>query len=250
MMIDFPKADPVERGCGEREQGGVYAETGLSRYGPPLEYFLIDPPQPLPVGLDLINKPQLWEDPETGITHLLIWVGSEHYEWCSDYIEETRRFGASRRINPNLDISRLTLESRMILAHPRAINTLWEEQIPPQECQKHIPLHDIPSLHLLGTHPSQQQGPCLFKVWEVIPQDAVTEVLELEGERPFCLRKVGSTIYQYLPTGESAAGLQPGLFAALPITGFALVQYDDGTVNESAKSKLLQAGLNFYETDK
>ncbi len=26
MMIDFPKADPVERGCGQREQGGVYAE--------------------------------------------------------------------------------------------------------------------------------------------------------------------------------------------------------------------------------
>ena len=80
MMIDFPKADPVERGCGEREQGGVYAETGLSRYGTPLEYFLIDPPQPLPVGLDLINKPQLWEDPATGITHLLIWIGGEHYE--------------------------------------------------------------------------------------------------------------------------------------------------------------------------
>jgi hypothetical protein len=74
--------------------------------------------------------------------------------------------------------------------------------------------------------------------------------LELEGERPFCLRKVGSTIYQYRPTGESAEGLQPGLFAALPITGFALVQYDDGTVNESAKAKLQQAGLNFYETDR
>ena len=43
MFTDFPKADPVERGCGEREQGGVYAETGLSPYGTPLEYFLIDP---------------------------------------------------------------------------------------------------------------------------------------------------------------------------------------------------------------
>ena len=108
MMIDFPKAEPVERGCGEREQGGVYAECGLSPYGSPLEHFLIDPPQPLPEGLDIINKPQLWEDPATGITHLLIWIGSEHYEWCSDYIEETSRFGASRRINPNLDLSRLT----------------------------------------------------------------------------------------------------------------------------------------------
>src|SRR3974390_3419799 len=81
MMIDFPKADPVERGCGQREQGGVYAECGLSPYGSPLEDFLIDPPQPLPEGLDLINKPQLWEDPATGITHLLIWIGAEHYQW-------------------------------------------------------------------------------------------------------------------------------------------------------------------------
>ncbi len=63
MTIDFPKADPVERGCGEREQGGVYAECGLSPYGTPLEYFLIDPPRPLPEGLDIVNKPQLWEDP-------------------------------------------------------------------------------------------------------------------------------------------------------------------------------------------
>jgi hypothetical protein len=69
-------------------------------------------------------------------------------------------------------------------------------------------------------------------------------------ENAFCLRKVGSTIYQYRPTGESAEGLQPGLFAALPITGFALIQYDDGSVNESAKAKLQQADLNYYETDK
>ena len=244
MFIDFPKADPVERGCGEREQGGVYAETGLSRYGTPLEYFLIDPPMPLPEGLDIINKPQLWEDPATGITHLLIWVGAEHYQWCTDYIEETKRFGASRRINPNLELSRLTRESRMILAHPRAINTLWEEQTPPQECQKHLPRHDIVSLAELTADPAQKAGPCLFKLWDLVPQEAASEVLELEGESPICLRKVGSTIYQYRPTGESAEGLQPGLFAALPITGFALIQYDDGTVNESAKAKLQQAGLN------
>ena len=214
MAIDFPKADPVERGCGEREQGGIYAECGLSPYGTPLNYFLIDPPRPLPEGLDIINKPQLWEDPATGITHLLIWVGAEHYEWCPDYVEETRRFGASRRINPNLELARLTRESRMILVHPRAINTLWEEQNPPQECQKHLPRHDAISLAELAADPAQKAGPCLFKLWDVIPQEVATEVLELEGESPICLRKVGSTVYQYRSTGETAEGLQPGLIAA------------------------------------
>jgi hypothetical protein len=250
MMIDFPKADPVERGCGHREQGGIYAECGLSPYGSPLEDFLIDPPQPLPEGLDLVNKPQLWEDPATGITHLLIWIGAEHYAYTPDYVEETKRYGASRRINPNLDLSRLTRQSRMILAHPGVINTLWQEQTPPQECLKHIPRHDIASLTVTNNDLQHKASPCFFKLWDLIPQEAATEVLALEGESSICLRTVGSTIYQYRPTGESAEGLQPGLFAALPISGFALIQYDDGSVNEIAKSKLQQSGLNFYETDR
>ena len=74
---------------------------------------------------------------------------------------------------------------------------------------------------------------------------------------PLCLREIGSTIYQYRPTGESADGLVPGLFAALPITGFALIRYHDGSVNDRAKEKIL-AGLEahesralpFYETDR
>ncbi len=74
---------------------------------------------------------------------------------------------------------------------------------------------------------------------------------------PLCLREIGSTIYQYRPTGEPADGLVPGLFAALPLTGFALIRYHDGSVNERAREKIL-AGLEaresralpFYETDR
>src|SRR5258707_634554 len=89
--LDFPKADPVPRGCGEREPGGVYAESGLSPRGRPLEEFLFDPPLPIPEGLDLINKPQLWQralasgetaldDDGLPILDLLIWVGAERSE--------------------------------------------------------------------------------------------------------------------------------------------------------------------------
>jgi hypothetical protein len=94
---DFPKADPVPRGCGEREPGGVYAESGLSPRGRPLVEFLFDPPLPIPEGLDLINKPQLWmrtlasgepalDEEGQPIFDLLIWVGAEHYPYCSDYL--------------------------------------------------------------------------------------------------------------------------------------------------------------------
>ena len=91
---DFPKADPVSRGCGDREPGGVYAESGLSSKGRPLEEFLVDPPLPIPPGLDLVNKPQTWQrmlpsgEPALDgdglpLYDLLIWVGAEFYTYCS-----------------------------------------------------------------------------------------------------------------------------------------------------------------------
>ncbi len=298
--LDFPKADPVPRGCGEREPGGVYAESGLSPRGRPLEEFLFDPPLPIPVGLDLINKPQLWQrtlatgEPaldEEGlpIYDLLIWVGAEHYKYCPDYLEEVRHWGASRRLNPNLDLLLLSRSSRMILAHPHVFNLYWQEQRPPLDCKKAVPGHDAAlaardeevegatseaeaelSLSafahragdnagaLLPALPPLRTGPCLFKLWELIPREAAQAVIEVSAEEagehdpgieplPLCLRAIGSTIYQYRPTGESADGLLPGLFAALPITGFALIRYHDGSVNDQAREKIL-AGLEAHES--
>jgi len=309
---DFPKADPVPRGCGDREPGGIYAECGLSSRGRPLEEFLIDPPLPIPPGLDLVNKPQTWQrllptgeaalDGEgLPIFDLLIWVGQEHYAYCPDFLEEVKRYGASRRLNPNLDLSLLSQSSRMILAHPLVLNTAWQTQRPPESCKKEVPGHDgaitasedeaegamsktgeeitiKPLLHLIGNGTASlipvvqpelpQTGPCLFKLWDLIPREAAQtaiDILDSEvGELPpgaellpLCLREIGSTIYQYRPTGESADGLVPGMFAVLPITGFALIRFQDGSVNEQAKEKIV-AGLQVhgshaipvYETDR
>jgi hypothetical protein len=277
-----------------------------------LEEFLFDPPLPIPDGLDLVNKPQLWQrrlasgepaldEEEQPIFDLLIWVGEEYYKYCPDYLEETRRYGASRRLNPNLDLSLLSRSSRMILAHPHVLNTRWQEQRPPQSCKKRVPGHDVPAASHYGKENARdessegrisppalngaatgrelislalspetpQMGPCLFKVWELIPREAAQTVIEAATDEearaqqsgaeslPLCLREIGSTIYQYRPTGESADGLVPGLFAALPITGFALVRFQDGSVNEQAKAKILagleareEHALPFYETDR
>lgn len=137
------RAIPVPRGCGERTPGGLYAESGLGPNGRPLEDYLIDPPLPLPEGLDLVNKPQIVDDPETGIPHLWLWIGAEWYPYCSDYVEEARHFGASRKLNSNLDLQRLVPGSRMILAHPYARNLAWHEQLPPHDCFKQIPGHAL-----------------------------------------------------------------------------------------------------------
>ncbi len=279
--IDFPRAIADERGCGDREPGGVYAESGLSPYGRPIESFLFDPPLPVPDGLDLVNKPTLWQrvdplsgepmlDPETGnpIYDLLIHIGAEHYPEAVDYIEETRRLGASRRLNPNLDLSRLSRLSRMLLAHPRAIIASWRELTPPERCKKKFAYHDQAFYtafyrDLLGqgesldaTHDEERIGPCTFKLYEVLAREEAIEVFEQEGEYPLCLRQIGSTIYEHRCSGEEVTAWEEGFILGLPITGIALIQYADGSVNEKAKEKLLAGmeqngamSLLFYETE-
>lgn len=284
MFEEFCKAIPEPRGCGIREEGGVYAECGVGPGGTPIEQLLFDPPLPLPEGIDIINKPHLWPrtDPATGepvldlfteepIYDLLIWVGAEHYPHVPDYVEETRRLGASRRLNPQMDFSKITWRSRMLLAHPRAIIASWRELFPPEHCDKQLPNHDKAFYDALSAPecwPQGQEaerdacyeqgrvGPCIFKLWEVLPEDDASETFPREGERPVCLRRIGSTTYTYRPTGEEVTAWGAGFFLGLPITSIALIQYEDGSVNERAKATLLAGvernkhrAIPFYETD-
>ena len=75
----------VRRGCGTRKKGGIYFETGLGSYGKPLEHFIIDPPILVndwslsPLGVQLVER--------DGVTHIVDWVGSEHYPNVADYLE-------------------------------------------------------------------------------------------------------------------------------------------------------------------
>src|SRR2546422_568845 len=78
-------------------------------------------------------------DDYAGTVHNLTVTDDESY--CVGYhiVHNCRRYGASRRLNPNLDLSLLSRSSRMILAHPRVLNTRWQEQRPPQSCKKRVP---------------------------------------------------------------------------------------------------------------
>jgi hypothetical protein len=98
---------------------------------------------------------------------------------------------------------------------------------------------------LTGQRSKRHLAGILPYTWDLIPIDAAQTVIDRQGDGPLCLRAVGSTTYSYCPTGEAEDGLTPGLFAALPITGFALIQFEDGSVNEKAKQKIL-AGLETH----
>jgi hypothetical protein len=114
------KAIPVARGCGQRKKGGIYAECGLNPYGTPVEHFVFDPPVPADLqalGLTHVGVRLLERE---GTTHLADYVGEEHYPNVCDFIEETRRFGLSRRLPKTLDFPQLTPQSRILLLHRKA----------------------------------------------------------------------------------------------------------------------------------
>lgn len=112
-------AVPVKRGCGERVEGGCYAECGLSPFGRPLEEFLIDPPIRADVKALGITQRGVHLIEQNGVFHIADWVGAEHYPNVADFIEEGRRFGFSRRCE-GIDYAKLTDKSKLVLLHARA----------------------------------------------------------------------------------------------------------------------------------
>jgi hypothetical protein len=74
------------------------------------------------------------------------------------------------------------------------------------------------------------------------------------GTRAHFYRQIGSTEYLFAPTGESADGLAAGIFGVFPITGFALIQRADGTVDPHVDDILerlwQEADLPFYHADR
>lgn len=270
----MPFASAARRGCGDRrEPGGLYAECGLSDHGSPLDSFLLDPVVVLPKVFDLPNKPRLWEDERFGIYHLLLWIGEQYYPYVPDYIEEVRRFGASRRIPTTLDLSLLTPgRSRMILVHPKARVDNWHILRPAHVCRKHVDRHDVPALPALedgktvdGTIVGQEHaliggwdeepefgrfghaGPCLFKTYDLIPASD-GQFIGGDEDGAHYMRVMADTAYAYTPTGEEAK-YSPAIFAALPLHGFSIVKDRDGGTNEKAKAKAEASGFAYRETE-
>ena len=118
-----------KRGCGAREEGGLYACVSTSIFGRPIEEFIIDPAREWKG--NCFRAPILYEG--QAACHLLIWIGAEFYPFVPDFVEEARVMGVSRRIPKGFPIEKLAShESRMFLIHPQAI-PMFEYQIPPSE---------------------------------------------------------------------------------------------------------------------
>ena len=200
----------MTRGCGKRKHGGVYICTKLSPHGAPLEGFIIDPPEVYEG--EKFRVPIIFE--KNGLNHLLFWVGKEFYPFPSDFIEEVRRFGASKRVPVEFPIQKLSVGSLMFFVHSLAIIKNHDVLPPPPLCPKDLKSH-------LGN-----KTYCLGHFYQVAPANYEAR------------RKIGDTVYDVKPvTLDAPLEFIPGIFLRLPITDIDHVVYKDGRPDPRVKER-------------
>jgi len=250
---------PASRACGRRIRGGVYAETRLSEDGLPIEYFIVDPPVPVSlnelglasVGVrlieinvanaqrSLISKPA---KPAYGsVHHIFDVVGQEFYPYPADYVEETRRLGASRRLPANLDFSQLEPGSRLVLIHARAVIENFTEYPQPPEvgCPKGIYPHTLSPLAEM----------CAGLWWHDLPHppdEGDASIGEISFSSGRVLRRIeGGTLYHGHPRPEGVVpSYRHGVFLSLPISNLAVIQ--GGETTERNYQAASNSGLPVY----
>ncbi len=210
----------MTRGCGKRKAGGLYVCTGLSPFGTPIEEFIIDPA--LPYEGEPFRAPIIFK--KDGTDHLLCWVGAENYHYASDFVEEARRFGISKRIPNNFPIDKLTPGSMMFLVHPKALIRNHGTLPLPLFCPKPKPAH------LECTDEC-----CLGQSYSIAGANAGDDQ-----------RKIGDTVYTVYPreTGGLKYDFMPGIFLGTPITHFDHVM-DKGKIDPEIAQKQTHLPLNF-----
>lgn len=228
MPISHQSSTGGSRGCGSRVKGGIYLCTGLSEHGSPLEAFLIDPVVPFDSAPgESFRTPILRENPYmTDVVDAYVWVGESFYPSLVDYVEETRCKGASRRVSPLLDLSKLTPgKSRMIFIHPKAYTESL--MVPTQGCPKNLEKH--------GT-----EIPCIGAHWHYAAALGSTT-------DPLGMGVIGDLSYALPEQVEAPADCRPGLFLALPITHIEF-ENDDNPLPQSVV-KASDAGFDVVVMD-
>jgi hypothetical protein len=249
----------IERGCGVREPGGVYVESAacdktLERLGlircSPVEAFLFDPP--LPVGaVELPARGVALIERQDGSGVFDVWdrVGAEGYPNVADMVEEIKRFGLSRRIPQGVDFSKLTPDSLVFLAHPRAIlanvGELYELLA--------IEAEESPDRHLFFRCPCGKAGHTLD---ELITDDVTCAGIWWQtlykGEASYdpaqhlrhVVRESGSTRYSgaALPH-EFKPQWAEGIFARFPIGRLVVIDDPDSGRHEAALERAEKSSL-------
>ncbi len=213
---------------GGRTQGGIYLEAATLAAAnlvfPDIDQFLIDPTQvvdPTQMGLNRMGM-SLIKD-KAGVHHLLDWVGESHYPLITDFVEEARRMGISRKISPQIDFSLLEPGSKLIFVHAKAHiqnSAAFTPHIPNFRCRK--------------GHPHSPNDHCISLHWhsDEAKRDLSSGSYGLKPLEPAAPRKI------YLP----------GRFLAVPITGIAVIESKDATPEQAALEKAQRSRIRVYRS--
>jgi hypothetical protein len=210
----------VIRGCGiARTQGAIYIECAYEPQGRALEHFLFDSPQ----AVTIRSRQGVEGIPDAnGTTHLLDCVGETHYPYASDFLEELRLHGLSRKVAASAIVDKLSGKSTIIIAHPKAIVTnakTLAAHIPEAakaRCATYALSFNKDTTHLTSDVACTRHSYVL------------AEGNDVRGNLVF-RQFTKDTSYRVFPaTGTFTPEFQTGLIAKLPITAITVIKHADG----------------------
>tara|TARA_Y100000593_G_scaffold496_1_gene966 strand:+ start:261 stop:1067 length:807 start_codon:yes stop_codon:yes gene_type:complete len=241
----------IRRGCGYRVEHALYACVPTGAEGVEIESFILDPP--LPWGQGHFRGPRLYER-QDGVTDMILWIGQEHYPYVSDFIEEARQHGISRRvpITRELTYSMLThRDSRILLVHPRAIyngtyrlrQTIGVDEpeiLAPRTLRKdRMDMTGAPNARDCD-HPlcrTKSDTYCAFAGWDLSANDSVKgvhEVVDHEGYKRVVTPSVEYLVRPTVSVEGTDKDWRPGIFAAFPLSHFEYVNSEGGLSTRAA----------------
>lgn len=237
------KAIAVERGCGTRTVGSVYCELGMGPGGMPLENFLICPPQvidPEALGLSSIGTKII---PYGDRYHIWDMIGKRDYPNVADYLEEVRRFGVSRKLNPSMDFSLLGEDSRILVIHARAhienfheYAWAWDTAAPYNRCPRQNEEHDLPEPPMM----------CAGVYWQDV--EGGTEITPDPNDPPQLkrqvLRRMPSFVYAASRRPDGVVPqYKPAIFASFPISRLVVINDPEGGTHKANLDKAGKSSL-------
>jgi hypothetical protein len=192
------------------------------------------------VGVDIIMGPD-------GLYHVVDHVGLSYYPWASDILEEGRLYGFSRRVPKNLDFSKLTPGSRILMVHARgllgnagALHPYFDDEKLRRRCGLYSKIGSL-------EHLNDPSIPCSRDAYAVAPATEVNAEA-LRYTRRFT-ENVSYTVYP--PSPEAPEPLfASAIIASLPISNISVIRARDGShLGTLEKVKGMVEGINVEEQD-
>ena len=166
-------------------------------------------------------------------------VGKEDYPFIPDFVEETRRFGVSKKIKRDFDPSKLTRnESQLVLIHNRGI-PLFKYLLEFYVCHKPYNF-DVKKIH---------EGQCIWDLWELSTSKSFKKKHEVEINEKSSIATIKTPSVKYqckIPIGVASWSKQkyvPALFLRFPSIRFEYVS-KKGRRPKKIEERLKKAGFD------